>query len=248
MKLPKARTENLLEQNLKDETLLYDLTIDKAFNLNETLTIIYKACGQNMSFEEIKRKHKFTDEFIYLALDELKRNNLLAEEYTSPFAGTSRREVIKKVGLATMFALPLISGLVAPKAVNAASGDSGSPVQSSDIGVGCNTFTGGRKSDGTNCYSGFCVDTRNGSACCNNSGGSYTLLPGGNFTSTGDSDEANPMYDFLPADAPAPTCESQFRCCDASQTPYGTCTYEALAPPNDQGMIPARLACNCTCP
>lgn len=35
-KLPKARTENLLEQNLEKETLIYDLTIDKAFNLSET--------------------------------------------------------------------------------------------------------------------------------------------------------------------------------------------------------------------
>jgi hypothetical protein len=40
MKLPKARTENLLEQNLENETLIYDLTIDKAFNLNGTLSLV----------------------------------------------------------------------------------------------------------------------------------------------------------------------------------------------------------------
>ena len=73
MKLPKARTENLLEQNLKNETLIYDLRIDKAFNLNETSTIVYLACGQKLTFDELKRKHKFSDEFIYLALDELRR-------------------------------------------------------------------------------------------------------------------------------------------------------------------------------
>ncbi len=67
MKLPGTRTENLLEQNLKDETLIYDLLIDKAFNLNETLSIVYKACGQSETFDELKRKHKFTDDFIYLA-------------------------------------------------------------------------------------------------------------------------------------------------------------------------------------
>jgi hypothetical protein len=122
MKLPKARTENLLEQNLEKETLIYDLTVDKAFNLNETLTIVYKACGQNTAFGELRRKHKFTDDFIYLALDELKRKNLLADEYDSPFESTSRREVIKKIGLASMIALPIISSLVAPSAANAASG------------------------------------------------------------------------------------------------------------------------------
>jgi hypothetical protein len=36
MKPPKARTENLLEQSLKNEPLIYDLTIDKA-NLNVKL-------------------------------------------------------------------------------------------------------------------------------------------------------------------------------------------------------------------
>ena len=137
--LPKARTENLLEQEIGKEVMLYDLNIDKAFNLNETLTIVYKACGQNRTFDELKDRHKFTDDFIYLALDELKRENLLAEEYSSPFAGTSRREVIKKVGLATMFALPIITGLIAPKAINAASGaDDG---RRAGYGEACSTGT-----------------------------------------------------------------------------------------------------------
>lgn len=122
MKLPKIRTENLLEQNLKNETLIYDLVIDKAFNLNETLTIVYKACHEMTTFDELKRKHKFTDEFIFLALDELKRNNLLADQnYISPFAGMSRREAIRKAGLASMIVLPLIVGLSAPSAAHAAS-------------------------------------------------------------------------------------------------------------------------------
>ena len=120
-KLPQARTENILEQNLENETLIYDLTIDKAFNLNETLSVVYKACGQNLTFDELKRKHKFTDEFIYLALDELKRENLLAEDYQSPFADVNRREVIRKVGLATMFAMPVVIGFTAPQAVQASS-------------------------------------------------------------------------------------------------------------------------------
>lgn len=125
--LPKARTENLVEQNLDKEILIYDLLTDKAFNLNETSTIVYQACDGKTTFAELRRKHKFTDEFVFLALDELKRNDLLAKEavYTSPFADTNRREVIKKVGLASMFVLPIISGLIAPKAINAASNAGG---------------------------------------------------------------------------------------------------------------------------
>lgn len=121
MKLPKARTENLLEQNLENETLIYDLTINKAFNLNETSTVVYKACGQNMTFEDLKRKHKFTDDLIFFALDELGRNNLLDGEYLTPLSGMTRREIIRRVGLSSMILLPVISTLLAPNAARAAS-------------------------------------------------------------------------------------------------------------------------------
>ncbi len=162
MKLPKIRTENLLEQNLEKETLIYDLAINKALKLNETSTIIYKACSENQTFDELKRKHKFTDEIIYFALDELKESNLINDEnYVSPFAGISRREVIKKVGLTSIVALPIITGLIAPKAVNAASS---CPDPFSGIGLipnGC--VTGGGVSDPSiNCAAS---DTERSNTC-----------------------------------------------------------------------------------
>lgn len=123
MKLPQARTKNLVEQNLVNETLIYDLVTNKAFNLNENSTVVYQACNGRTTFDELKRAHKFTDDFIYLALDELKRNDLLAEtNYLSPLAGMNRRDAIRKVGLASMIALPVIVGLSAPSAAQAASG------------------------------------------------------------------------------------------------------------------------------
>ena len=122
--LPKARTANLLEQNIGKEVMLYDLITDKAYNLNESLTIVYKACSDKQTFAELKRNHKFTDDFIYFALDELNRNNLLADaaDYRSPFSKMNRREVVKKVGLTTAVALPVILSLTAPKAARAVSG------------------------------------------------------------------------------------------------------------------------------
>lgn len=121
MKLPKARTENIVEQNLGREILIYDLLTNKAFNLNETSGVIYKNCDGVTSFEEMRRKYKYTDDFIYFALDELKRNDLLTRDYESPVANVNRREVIRKVGMATMFALPVINGFTAPQAVQASS-------------------------------------------------------------------------------------------------------------------------------
>lgn len=61
--LPKARTEHLVEQNLNRETLIYDLVINRAFNLKETPSIVYKACDGQTTFQEIKRRQKFSDDF-----------------------------------------------------------------------------------------------------------------------------------------------------------------------------------------
>ena len=122
-RLPKARTENLVEQNLGRETLIYDLMLHKAFNLNETSSVVYKACDGQTTFEDLKKQHKFSDDFIYLALDELRRNKLLNGAYNSPFAKTSRREIIKRIGLTSIAALPLIVGLTAPQAVHAQSAE-----------------------------------------------------------------------------------------------------------------------------
>lgn len=122
--LPLARSENIVVQELGREVLIYDLKTHKAFNLNETSSIVYRACDGFTSFEELRIKHQFTDELIFLALDELKKQNLIAEDqnYESPFAGMTRRQVIRKVGLATMVALPVIASLVAPTAAQAQSG------------------------------------------------------------------------------------------------------------------------------
>jgi hypothetical protein len=121
MHLPRARTTDIIEQEADRELLIYDLQTNKAYTLNETSKIVYKACGKR-TFEELKRKHNFTDDLIHFTLAELSANNLIEDYNTNYFAGLSRREVIKKVGLATMVALPVIAGLTAPKATQAASG------------------------------------------------------------------------------------------------------------------------------
>lgn len=121
--LPVARTEDIVIQQSGKEILVYDLKTHKTYCLNETSSIIFQACSRNASFEELKRKHKFSENIIFLALDEFRRENLLAEnqQYNSPFSGMSRREAIRKVGFASAAALPVIAFLVAPTAVMSAS-------------------------------------------------------------------------------------------------------------------------------
>lgn len=122
--LPKARTENLVVQELADEVLIYDLTNNKAYCLNSTAAKIYNACDGKTSFETVRSNYRFDENMIFLSLDELKKENLILtdETYQSPLQGLSRREAVRKVGLASLTALPIISAIVAPQAANAASG------------------------------------------------------------------------------------------------------------------------------
>lgn len=119
--LPIARTANIAVQNLKTEILIYDLSTDKAFCLNETAAKVFNACDGRTTFAELQNDHQLTDEIIYLALDNLKKENLIETDYLSPFAGMTRREVIRRVGLASVIALPIVSGIIAPQASHAAS-------------------------------------------------------------------------------------------------------------------------------
>lgn len=124
MKLPQSRIDNIVVQEFADEVLIYDLLTNQAFCLNETSAIVFNACNGKTKVSEVKQKSQLTDEMIFLALDQLKRAELLEKEtdYVSPFEGMTRREVIKRVGLASMIALPVISTVIAPTAAFAQSG------------------------------------------------------------------------------------------------------------------------------
>ena len=126
---PKARKENLVVQELDGEVLIYDLNTNKAFSLNETSSLVWQLCDGDNSVSEIsesigrKLDSPANEDLVWLALDQLKKEKLISngEEVVSSFAGMSRREVIKKVGMGTMIALPLVSSLVAPTAASAQS-------------------------------------------------------------------------------------------------------------------------------
>jgi hypothetical protein len=153
--LPAAKTVNLVVQELRDETLIYDQATDRMFCLNETSAKVFNHCNGRTSFEELKRKHKFTDDLIYLALDEFKAKDLLTNYESVHFAGMSRREAVKRVGLASLVALPLISTLVAPTSTAAASG--AAPTCSDGIMNGSETDT--------DCGGGTCPKCAAGRMC-----------------------------------------------------------------------------------
>lgn len=128
-KNPLSRKEDIVVQELDGEVLIYDLKDNKAFCLNETSALVWQMCDGENSISEIskglskKLNSPANEDLVWLALDQLKKEKLIENEVETPasFAGMNRRDVIKKVGLASMIALPVVAGLVAPTAANAAS-------------------------------------------------------------------------------------------------------------------------------
>lgn len=127
LQTPVARKDGLVIQEMSDEVLVYDLDTNKAHCLNQTAATVWKNCNGRNSVADISKifggqTGRLVDEdLIWLAIDQLNEKNLLAEETAARFVGESRREVIKKVGLAAMVALPIVTSLVAPKSVAAQS-------------------------------------------------------------------------------------------------------------------------------
>ena len=124
--LPKSRTENIVIQETITELLIYDLISNKAMCLNETSKIVWQACDGKTTFDEFRRKtnSEFSDELIWLALEQFKHDDLLDKSVAiePTFNSLTRRQVVRKVGFATMFALPMIVSIVAPSAAMAQSG------------------------------------------------------------------------------------------------------------------------------
>jgi hypothetical protein len=126
---PLSRKEGIVVQELNGEVLIYNLNDNKAFCLNETSALVWQLCDGNKSVSEIsqavgtKLNAPVSEDLVWLALDQLKNEKLIAnsEEIVPDFNGTSRREVIKKIGLTSVVALPFVSSLIAPTAAQAAS-------------------------------------------------------------------------------------------------------------------------------
>ncbi len=111
-----ARQNGIVVQEMPDEVLVYDLDSNKAHCLNNSAALVWKSCDGNNSVADIVKQFdgKVTEDFVWLAIDQLNETGLLQNEVAPRFAGQSRRQVLKTIGLASMVALPVIASLVAP--------------------------------------------------------------------------------------------------------------------------------------
>lgn len=188
---PCARKDNIVMQNLSEEVLIYDLTTNKALCLNKITASVWAKCDGNNSLQDISDRlsvelgSPVDKSLVWLALEQLKKANLIVTETAKPLEliDLPRREIIKKTALTTAIALPLISTITAPMAINASSSGctSGSDVTTGAAGAGgfCRcvypgTLIGatcgigdGAFSTGETCKTGcFCTHSNFGNGTC----------------------------------------------------------------------------------
>jgi hypothetical protein len=123
--IPKARTADLVVQQVDDETMVYDLVSHQAHCLNRTASEIWKNCDGQTSVSMISERigknlgAGVEQELVMLAVTELSERRLLENEEIQPRMA-DRREVLRKIAFGVV-AAPIIYTLVAPSALASAS-------------------------------------------------------------------------------------------------------------------------------
>lgn len=83
---PLSRKNNIVVQQIEDETLVYDLITNKAFCLNKTAAEIWQLCNGLNSVSEMTDKLRkrlktlASEEMVRIALDLLRKDDLLEDE------------------------------------------------------------------------------------------------------------------------------------------------------------------------
>jgi hypothetical protein len=125
-RVPKARRNQLMIKELANETLVYDESNHQAHCLNQTAAFVWKHCDGRRSLPALARLlEKETnvsapEHTVRLAIKQLQESHLLdASESKPTWAGLSRREMVRTIGI-TAVALPIVISIVAPQAAMAA--------------------------------------------------------------------------------------------------------------------------------
>ena len=172
---PRRRVEGLLLRELAGELIVYDLEGHRAHCLNRAAALVFERSDGETSVRELARMLRrelggAADEgWVELALAKLGEAGLLREGPEEPArrgAASSRREMLRRAGLASAAALPIVLSIVAPTPAMAAAtcvvGNSGCSGKGFGTPCHCGTPTdcqGNCSCDGAGqcCVSGNCA-------------------------------------------------------------------------------------------
>jgi hypothetical protein len=125
---PRLRADGLVIHELPDEVLVYDKVRDQAHCLNQSAALVWRACDGQCAPSEIARKLTtqlavaVPEDLVLLTLVQLEDIHLLEQPETlaPSFAGMSRRQMARSLGLGAAVALPVISSILVPTPAQAA--------------------------------------------------------------------------------------------------------------------------------
>lgn len=124
-KMPRARRDGLIIENLPGEVLVYDSVRDKAHCLNQTAALVWKYCDGKTTVSTMARNlerdldaDKVDQKLVWYALDQLNKDHLLEKSFVPPamLSGMTRRQMVRTLGLAAVIAVPLVTSIVVPTA------------------------------------------------------------------------------------------------------------------------------------
>ena len=128
-KMPQARRSGLIIQEVDNEILIYDQNTNKAHCLNQTAAKVWKYCDGETTLAEACNALSFDletpvdEKLVWYAVDQFAKDNLLEKDIEPPafiIAGMNRRQMVRTLGLAAVIAVPLVTSIVAPTPVQAA--------------------------------------------------------------------------------------------------------------------------------
>ena len=127
--VPCARKESLIITKMPDEVLVYDLRNNEAHCLNRPAAVVWANCDGKKTIAQVSQllerelKTPADHAMVWMAIDSLEEHGLLQgalnEAVRKP--GLSRRKAMGAIAMAGL-ALPIITSIVAPAPVQAASG------------------------------------------------------------------------------------------------------------------------------
>jgi hypothetical protein len=162
-KMPRARRSGLIAKEADGEVLIYDLDNNKAHCLNGTAAKVWNHCDGETTVAAACRslsnevKAPFDEKLVWFALDQFAKDNLLEGRPELPAAmlgGMTRRQLVRTLGLTAVVAVPLVTSILAPSSVQAATlfppgSPCNSPIQCAQ-GVCCTPANAG-------CPAGTCL-------------------------------------------------------------------------------------------
>ncbi len=120
--VPATRKDGLTISTLDDEVLVYDPETRRASCLNSFAGGVLALCDGQSSASDITRELPFKDvdeRMVWLALADLQKAQLLQDRISIPFNAdgrTNRRDLLRRIGLGTAVAVPIIAGIALPAA------------------------------------------------------------------------------------------------------------------------------------